>query len=342
MGGDGIPVGHTRHVVGHLGHEVRLRVPVRGWDLLGMPEVVVHEPPDERDRLLVMPALGRTEIDVLEHEVPQLVHHGQGRRVHAHHPGIHGRAHHRSYHAPDPVPPHAPEPVSDGARQVLLAQQPGTHRIQGVVGQVRDAVGVADAHRLLGGGRRLDAPGVGADAIAHLPREVDVLEHLEDAHALGRVVPATARREVGRQRLLARVPEGGVPHVVAEGDGLREGLVERQRRRQRARDLHHLEGVRETRDVVVTLGVDEHLRLVLETTERLGVEDPVAIALECRAQVIGWLGPHATAGVDGAEGCRRQAVQLLGLARLAGPEDERGGGRGMRLECVGGHVRRPV
>ena len=45
-----------------------------------------------------------------------------------------------------------------------------------------------------------------------------------------------------------------------------------------------LERVREPRAVVVALGRDEHLRLVLEPPERLGVHDPVAVALERRAQ----------------------------------------------------------
>ena len=56
-----------------------------------------------------------------------------------------------------------------------------------------------------------------------------------------------------------------------------------------ARDLGHLEGVRQARDVVVALGVDEHLRLVLEPAEGLGVEDPVAVALEGRPVAVGRL-----------------------------------------------------
>src|SRR3712207_7069175 len=55
-----------------------------------------------------------------------------------------------------------------------------------------------------------------------LPGEVEVLEHLDDAHALGGVVPAAG--DVGLQRVLADVAERRVAQVVAERDGLGEGL----------------------------------------------------------------------------------------------------------------------
>ena len=106
-------------------------------------------------------------------------------------------------------------------------------RVERVVGEVGDPV--ARSGRSIAswrGGRRVDLPGVGADAVAHLPGQVEVLEHLEDAHALGGVVPA-AGREVGRERLLAGVPERRVPDVVAQRDRLGQRLVERQRGGQR-------------------------------------------------------------------------------------------------------------
>jgi len=73
---------------------------------------------------------------------------------------------------------------------------------------------------------------------------------------------------------------------------------------------------------VVALGVDEHLGLVLEAPEGLGVEDPIAVALERGAQVVGRLGPSTAARVGGSEGGSREAVELLGLAGLAGAQDE--------------------
>ena len=85
------------------------------------------------------------------------------------------------------------------------------------------------------------------------------------------------------------MPERRVADVVAQRDRLGERLVERQRRGQGARDLRHLEGVRQAGDVVVALGVEEDLRLVLQAAERLGVDDPVAVPLERGPERVGLL-----------------------------------------------------
>ena len=85
------------------------------------------------------------------------------------------------------------------------------------------------------------------------------------------------------ERVLARMPERRVAHVVAEADRLDEILVQPQRPRDDARDRGRLERVGHPRAVVVALGVDEDLRLALQPPERLGVHDAVAVALERRA-----------------------------------------------------------
>ena len=104
-------------------------------------------------------------------------------------------------------------------------------------------------------------------------------------------------------------PNGGWPEVVPEPDRLRQVLVEPQRARDGARDLRRLERVREPRAVVVALRRHEHLGLVLEPPERLAVHDPVAVALERRAQRAVLLGPRAVGGI-GARGGRREAFLL--------------------------------
>jgi hypothetical protein len=86
------------------------------------------------------------------------------------------------------------------------------------------------------------------------------------------------------EHLLADVPEGRVPEVVPQADRLRKILVQAQRPRDRARDRRHLQGVRQARAVVVAARRDEHLRLVRQAAKGLAVHDPVAIALERRAQ----------------------------------------------------------
>ncbi len=81
--------------------------------------------------------------------------------------------------------------------------------------------------------------------------------------------------------------ERRVTHVVPEAHRLGEGLVEREVACDRPADLGDLERVGEPGDVVVALGVHEHLRLVLEPAERLRVQDPVAIPLERGAPGVG-------------------------------------------------------
>ena len=93
--------------------------------------------------------------------------------------------------------------------------------------------------------------------------------------------------------------ERRVAEIVAERDGLGQLLVQVQHLRDRARDLRDLERVRQPRAVVIARRREEHLRLVLEAAERLGVDDAIAIALERRADVVFGLRP------EHGRGCRR-------------------------------------
>ena len=118
-------------------------------------------------------------------------------------------------------------------------------------------------------------------------------------------------REHGVERLLAGVPERRVPEVVAQRDRLGQVLVEPQRAGDRARDPGRLERVRQPRADSGRPRVDEDLRLVLEAPERLGVDDPVAVALERRAHAALVLLDRATPRVVRAHGERREACGLL-------------------------------
>ncbi len=98
------------------------------------------------------------------------------------------------------------------------------------------------------------------------------------------------------KRPLAGMAEGRVADVVAEGDGLREVLVEPEGLGDSARDLRDLEGVAEARAKVVLARRDEDLRLVREAPERAAeVDDPVAVALEVGAHRIGLGRPRPAA-----------------------------------------------
>jgi hypothetical protein len=151
-----------------------------------------------------------------------------------------------------------------------------------------------------------------ADAVAYLPGQVQILEHLEDADALRGMVPAI-RRKVRRQRLLPGMAEGRVTDIVAQRDGLGQRLVQPESRCQRARDLGDLQGMGKPSDEVIAVRMQEDLGLVLQAAEGLGVDDPVPIALEGGAEGVRRLRAGAAAGRGGSS--RERAEALLG--RLA-------------------------
>jgi hypothetical protein len=120
------------------------------------------------------------------------------------------------------------------------------------------------------------------------------------------------------------VPERRVAEIVPQADRLDQVLVQIERAGHRARDLRDLQRVGQPRAEVVALRRYEHLRLVLQPPERLAVHDPVAIALQRRAQPAVLLG-HAPAGRPRARGQRRQALALPRLpARGEGLRDRAG------------------
>ncbi len=124
------------------------------------------------------------------------------------------------------------------------------------------------------------------------------------------------------ERLLAEVPERRVAEVVTERDRLGEILVQAKRSGGRSSDLAHLERVGEADPVVVTLGGQEDLRLVLQPTERLRVDDPVPVTLETRSERVLLLGPLAPLARHREGGVRRQDLALDLLGSLAGAGHE--------------------
>ena len=115
-----------------------------------------------------------------------------------------------------------------------------------------------------------------------------VLEHVDDAQALLVVVEAAGHQRVDDP--LAGVAERRVAEIVAERDRFGQLLVQPQHLGDRARDLRHLERVRQPRAVVIAGRREEHLRLVLQPAERLAVDDAVAVALKRRPDVVFRLG----------------------------------------------------
>ncbi len=114
------------------------------------------------------------------------------------------------------------------------------------------------------------------------------------------------------QHGFADVPERGMAEVVAQGDGLGQVLVQVQGAGDGAGDLAQFQGVGQARAVMVAFGRDEHLGLVLQAAERLGVQDAVAIALERRAHRRRFFRPLAAA-VAAARGPRVQGIVFPGF-----------------------------
>ena len=131
------------------------------------------------------------------------------------------------------------------------------------------------------------AVGVVQDAHARLIAQVQpapvALQYVHHAQALLIVLEAAGVYAV--QRPLARVAEGRVPQIVAERRGLSEVFVQRERPRHRAGKAADLQRVRQARAVMVALRLEEHLRLMLQAAEGLGVRDPVNVALEAGAYI---------------------------------------------------------
>ena len=89
--------------------------------------------------------------------------------------------------------------------------------------------------------------------------------------------------------------------------------------------------------VVVALGGDEHLRLVFEAAEGLGVDDPVAVALKRRAQRAVGLWPGALSRV----GAGPELPHVLVLPRVD-PFLQRTGQRRRAIDWHGGHLHRRI
>jgi hypothetical protein len=135
--------------------------------------------------------------------------------------------------------------------------------------------------------------------------QILALDTHHDPEALRVVIEAAEARHEPVEGPLPGMPERRMPEVVRQRQRLRQVLVEPELPRHRARDLRHLEAVRQPCAVVIALVVDEHLRLVDQPPERRRMQDAVAVALERAARRAVRLGEAPAPGRDGAGGIGR-------------------------------------
>jgi len=82
-----------------------------------------------------------------------------------------------------------------------------------------------------------------------------------------------------RERILARMAEGGVTKIMRQGERLGQVFIEPERTGDRAGDLRDFDRMGKTRAVVIPLVIDKDLGLVFQASEGSGMDDAVAVAL---------------------------------------------------------------
>ena len=194
------------------------------------------------------------------------------------------------------------------SREVRRIEDPEAHGIVDVVVDVGNPVD--DPHDLAFERSGLLRPGVREDSVPNLLRQV---QRLGDTQGLLVVTEALAETLLQRrvERVLTGMAERRVPHVVAEPDRLDEVFVEPQCPRHAARDARRLQRVGHPGAVVVACRIDEDLSLALQAPKRFRMQDPIAIALERRAQTAIVLRLESSACLVGTDGQRRQRSFFL-------------------------------
>jgi hypothetical protein len=145
-----------------------------------------------------------------------------------------------------------------------------------------------------------------------MPRQIQpaavVLQHIDDPQALFVVVEAARHQCV--DDALSSVAERRVAEIVTERDRLGQLLVQTQDFRDRARYLRNLQGVGQTRAIVIAGRRKKDLRLVLQTPERLAVDDPIAVTLIGRPDLVLGFRTAAAARIGALGRLRRKCLTL--------------------------------
>ena len=143
------------------------------------------------------------------------------------------------------------------------------------------------------------------DALADFESQIQPAESgvtdFEVFHNAERVQVVIERKPVlahgGVERFFSGVAERRMAEVVHQGERLHQIGVQSKLRGDGARDLRHLDGVRQPVAEVVGVTAGENLRLRLQTAKGAGMDDTIAVALKVVAVGMRRLGMAASAGV---------------------------------------------
>src|SRR5699024_5632672 len=87
------------------------------------------------------------------------------------------------------------------------------------------------------------------------------------------------------QRFFPRMPERSVPQIMSQSDRLHKIFVEPQRLGNCPCILRYFQCMGQTGPVVIPFGQEKYLRLLLQPSECLTVQDPVPVPLKDRTDV---------------------------------------------------------
>ena len=259
--------------------------------IFGMADIVVEHLLYQLLRLLLLPFRDGIRVNVFEHILAKSGHRGADGLGHDNVGLIVAR---RNYVVNDRIQPLAgrmSEHFGIFLGNVFFVDYMASDGVIDIMVDVRDLIG--EPYDLALKRRRRALCLVVQDTVAHLAGQVHMpavllnLKELYDADALLMMCKADGRDIV--QGALARVSERSVPEIVSERDGLGQVLVKAQCLRDGPCDLRDLKRVRHTVPVMITHGSKEYLRLAVQSSERLRMNDPVAVALVLGPDVAGSL-----------------------------------------------------
>jgi len=131
------------------------------------------------------------------------------------------------------------------------------------------------------------------DPLSHLPGKVEsveirvfFLQNVHNAKALDVVLKTAILCHQLVEGRFTGVSEGRVTHIVSQGDGFSQVLVQSEDSCNRAPDAGDLHSMRQAGPVMIALVIEEHLGLVFQAAEGPAVDDPVPVPLVHGSEVM--------------------------------------------------------